>query len=191
MNCDPLAFTGPATNIALVLVLALVVLLTGTGLLLVARKRGRAARAALLVVLLVAAVLTLVPAPPALAAANDCSTATNSLTVTQTSTMQNMAPGTAPATITGLVRNIGPDSTYVIAVRVEITSVTSSARAPAGSCDPSDYVLVEPLMPVGRTLEPGGSTSFAGASIGLNDKLTNQDACKHAVVHLLYTANPA
>ena len=46
-------------------------------------------------------------------------------------------------------------------------------------------------MPVGRTLDPGGSTLFAGASIGFYDKSTNQDACWGATILLRYTANPA
>jgi hypothetical protein len=45
-------------------------------------------------------------------------------------------------------------------------------------------------MPVGRMLDPGGSTDFAGASIGFADNTTNQDACQRSVIHLLYTANP-
>ena len=45
-------------------------------------------------------------------------------------------------------------------------------------------------MPVGRTLDPGGSTPFSGAFIGFSDKSTNQDACQGAAIKLLYTANP-
>ena len=46
-------------------------------------------------------------------------------------------------------------------------------------------------MLVERTLGPDGSSPFAGASTGFNNKATNQDACQRAVIHLLYTANPA
>ena len=45
-------------------------------------------------------------------------------------------------------------------------------------------------MRVGKTLSGGGSTAFEGASIAFNNKTVNQDACKYATVHLLYTANP-
>ena len=37
--------------------------------------------------------------------------------------------------------------------------------------------------------DPGGSTAFAGASIGFNDKSTNQDACKGAAVTVHYLAD--
>jgi hypothetical protein len=89
-----------------------------------------------------------------------------------------------------VVTNNGTDSTDIIAVNVEITGVTTHPGAVPGPCDPSDYVLLDARMPVGRTLDPGGSTPFAGASIGFNDKSTNQDACKGATIQLLYTANP-
>ncbi len=190
MNCDPLAATGADSNLVLLLVIATVLLIAGTALVLARRKRGGAARATLLVILLLAAVFTLVPAPPALAAGSDCASANNTLTVTQTSVMEGLAPGTPPTAITGLVRNNGNDSTRITAVLVEITSVTLSPGAPAGDCSVSDYVLREPLMPVGAMLSPGGSTPFAGASIGFFNKTTNQDACQYATVHLLYTANP-
>ena len=55
----------------------------------------------------------------------------------------------------------------------------------------SDYRLVATQMPLGRTLSPGGTTPFAGASIGFSNKTTNQDACQGATVHLHYTTNPS
>jgi hypothetical protein len=111
----------------------------------------------------------------------------NSLTITQTSTMDNLAPGADPKAITGLVVNNGPDDTFITAVAVDIVGVVRAAGAPAGTCDASDYALVGVRMPVGRALAPfGGSTPFAGASIGFNNKSTNQDACQGATVQLRY-----
>ena len=122
--------------------------------------------------------------------AADPQSAANSLTVSQTSVMEGLAPGIAPVAITGVVINNGADSTDIIAVDVEITGVITHPGAVPGPCDPSDYVLLDARMPVGRTLDPGGSIPFAGASIGFNDKSTNQDACKGATIQLGYTANP-
>jgi LPXTG-motif cell wall-anchored protein len=191
VNCDPLAATGADSNLVLFLIIATALLLAGAGLLLVAHRRIRPGQAALVVViLLAAAVLVFVPTSPAQAATSDCASADNTLTVTQTSTMEDLAPGTAPAPITGLVRNNSTESTRIAAVLVEITSVTVDPGAPAGSCSADDYILVDALMPVGTTLSGSGSTAFGGASIGFNNKTINQDACKYATVHLLYTANP-
>ncbi len=190
MNCDPLAFTGPDNNLALLLLLGIAVLVAGAALLLAVHKRRGATPATMLTILLVAAAFAMLPPTPALAAGSDCTSADNSLTVTQTSVMDNLAPEAAPVPITGRVLNNGPDDTTITAVMVEITSVTLRPGAPAGACDASDYVVLNPLMPVGVHLDPAASTPFAGASIGFNNKNTNQDACQNATVHLLYTANP-
>jgi hypothetical protein len=104
--------------------------------------------------------------------------------------MEGLAPGIAPADITGLVVNNGPDSTFIAAIEVEITSITTHPRSPAGRCDATDYALSDPRMTVGQTLGPGVSTTFAGASIGFSNKSSNQDACKRATIDLRYTTVP-
>jgi hypothetical protein len=197
MNCDLLPRTGPDIDPGLILILAVACLLAGTVLLLVSARAAQAARrrrrgtAALVAVLLASAVVVLGPGAAAPAAASECTPpGSNSLTVTQTSTMEGLAPGVAPAPVTGLVVNNGTDSTYVATVLVEITHVTAEAGTPAGACGPADYRVRDAMMTVGKTLGPGGSASFAGASIGFADRPTDQDACQRATVHLLYTANP-
>jgi hypothetical protein len=111
----------------------------------------------------------------------------NVLTITQTSTMSNLAPGRDPEPITGLVVNHGPDDTFITAIVVDIVGVVRATGAAAGTCDASDYLLLDVRMPVGQPLAPyGGSTAFAGASIGFNDKSTNQDACQGARIELRY-----
>jgi hypothetical protein len=114
----------------------------------------------------------------------------NSLTITQTSTMTGIAPGVAPRPITGVVVNNGPDDTFVAVVWVRISSVVKASGARAGSCDATDYVLLDPRMRVQKLLAPsGGSAAFGGARIGFTDKSTNQDACQRASVNLLYTVD--
>jgi LPXTG-motif cell wall-anchored protein len=189
MNCDPLPRTGP-DDLGLLLIVALACLVVGAAVVVMARRR-RGARAALVAVLLVGAAVLLNPGAAAPAAAVDCVAADNSLTVTQTSTLEGLAPGVAPVPITGRVVNNGPDSTYIDVVTVEIMSVTTAPGTPAAACDASDYLILDTTMTVGRTLDPdGGSASFSGASIGFADKTVNQDACQRATVHLRYTANP-
>ncbi len=190
MNCDPLPRTGP-DDLVLLLIIALACLVVGAVLVVLARRRRRAP-ATLAAVLLVGVALLLGPGAAAPAEAVDCVAADNSLTVTQTSTMAGLAPGVAPVPITGRVVNNGPDSTYIDAVTVEITSVTTAPGTPAAACDASDYLLLDTTMPVGRTLGPdGGAAPFSGASIGFANKAINQDACQRATVRLRYTANPA
>jgi len=218
MTCDPLAYTGGG-RLDLLLAVAIACLAAGGLLLLLTRRRGRVVTVALLLLVCGAAVsitggtptgamaadcppsANALPAADPLSPVNPQSAAdpqsetdpqsdANSLTVVQTSVMDGLAPGIAPVPITGVVTNIGTDSTVIIAVDVEIIGVVTDPGAVPGVCDASDYVLRDTRMPVGRTLDPGGSTAFAGASIGFNDKSTNQDACKGATIQLLYTANP-
>jgi hypothetical protein len=101
--------------------------------------------------------------------------------------MSGLAPGIAPVPITGLIMNTGAEDVFVAAVDVEITSITAQPGSAVGSCDPTDYVILDTRMPVDRTLAAGRSTAFGGASIGFSDKPAVQDACQRAVVHLLYT----
>jgi hypothetical protein len=67
--------------------------------------------------------------------------------------------------------------------------VTEVAVSALGICDASDYILLDPEMPVGLVLAPGVSTHFAGARIGFSDKATNQDACQRAVITLRYISS--
>jgi hypothetical protein len=191
MNCDLLPRTGADVDPGLILIIAVACLVAGAVFLLVAARGRRRGATALVAVLLMGTVVLLGPGSVVTAAATDCvSPDDNSLTVIQTSTMAGLAPGVAPAPITGRVVNNGTDSTYVAAVAVEITHVTAEPGAPAGACSAADYRILDTTMTVGETLGPGGSASFAGASIGFADQATDQDACQRATVHLLYTANP-
>lgn len=193
MNCEPLATTGLDSQLALILCIGAVCLIAGAIALLLGRSsgaKGRRAGAAVVLILISGTVVTVGSVSPASAASTDCAAADNELIVTQTSTMDAIAPGASPRSIAGLVVNNGDDSTHIFAVDVAITSVTKSLDAPLGACDASDFTLFNPRMSVARTLAPDESTTFSGAAIGFANKPTNQDACKGAVIHLLYTANP-
>ncbi len=193
MTCDPLPNTGLDAPVLAVLIIAVVCLLLGLGMLVVRRRRGRTAATLMVLLILGGAVMGLIPSAPALASSPDCLTADpaeNSLTIKQTSTMEGLAPGIPPAAITGLVTNNGLDSTFIPGIVVEIVSISTHPKAPTGRCDATDYLLLDPRMPVNRTLGPGGSTTFAGASIGFSNKSVNQDACKRATIHLRYTTVP-
>jgi|GEM_PF-1713554 len=107
------------------------------------------------------------------------------LAITQTSSIVGLAPGIAPQTITGSVKNNAANSAYVTQVVASIASVTGGA----GSCDASDYTLDAATMLVGQDLASGASATFSGAQLSFNNKATNQDGCKGATVNLSYAAS--
>jgi hypothetical protein len=193
VGCGGLAFTGLGYSIIAIVVVA--VACVAAGILVVGRskQRGRlGASIALLVVLAVCVVIGMAGASSARAAASDCGTSAPTptsgsvLSITQTSTIADLAPGVAAATITGTSTNNGVDSVFLRRVEVRINSVTKAPHAAAGSCDASDYVVLNPQMPVNQSVPPQGSVKFTGATIGFNDRSANQDACKGATVRLTY-----
>jgi LPXTG-motif cell wall-anchored protein len=190
VNCESLPNTGLDANLGLFMFIAIGCVVLGVVALFASRRRRTGATASLMVLSMVVAAVVIAPETPARAETSDCGATENSLTVVQTSTMNGLAPGLAPVAITGRVVNNSTDSTYLTAVEVEIFSVTTHRGSRPGTCDASDYFLLNTRMPVGRTLSPGGSSPFTGASIGFRNKTTNQDACQRAVIYLLYTANP-
>jgi LPXTG-motif cell wall-anchored protein len=175
--------TGVDPQVWMVAGLALVVVLVGAVIL--ARRHRTVVAAALLIVVGVS--LVVLPAAPARADGPHCSSTPAAVGVVQTSVMAGLAPGIAPVPIEGLVENIGTARIHVIAVDVEITSVSTREGMADGPCDATDYVIRDTHMPVDRSLDAGRTTPFAGASIGFSDKPTRQDACQNATVHLLYT----
>lgn len=192
MDCDALPDTGGPALWALAVAVAL--LLGGSLLLLRARHGRKPSAVGLLLVVILGAGGLLADVAHAHADASDCVTpdrdTNNSLTITQISIIEGLAPNVAPTRITGRVRNNAQDTTFITAVTVSISSVVKAPGAPAGTCDSSDYILLNPRMPVGQTLGSLGSVDFSGASIGFKNTSTNQDACKSATVNLLYISAP-
>jgi hypothetical protein len=190
MNCGPLGITGLDGFAMLVAGVLAVGLIVGGALLVRSRRRSRATGAGAVVALILVAALGLstLGAPPAVAA--DCPTPspspTNALRIDQTSVVVELRPGQAPSPIEGMVTNRKDEPLYVTAVVVSITGVTLSPDAAPGTCDASDYVLLDPEMPVNEMVEPHESVAFSGASIGFLDQPWNQDACQGATVHLAY-----
>lgn len=192
MNCVNLPDTGADAGFGLFLLIAVFCLVAGAVVPVIARRRIRAAAAIMTVLLITGAVVTIAGATavPAQAQPVDCLPSDNSLTITQTSTLDDLAPGVAPKPITGVVINNSDTDTHIYAIDVKIESVTDADGSRIAACDASDYVLLEGRMPVNQQLGPGEFTPFHGASIGFRNKATNQDACQDAVIHLHYTANP-
>ena len=186
MSCLDLAFTGSG-SVLVPLLLGVAFVVVGAVVTL-RRRRHRAIVAGALMLIACLALPLAGPASPAQAAGcND--TPDNSLTIRQTSAMTAMIPGRSPASIGGTVTNNGSDETDIIAIVVSIAGVTKSGGAVAGTCGAEDFIVLDSRMPVGQTLAPGATTTFSGASIGLRNGPTNQDACKGSTVHLLYTTS--
>jgi hypothetical protein len=190
MTCSILASTGLEFLPTLLLLLGAAGLL-GVGIVLLSWRKIRSRRRLLVTCLLVliGGSLAVTGAQGAMAATAGCAdppAASNTMTITQTSVLAGLAPGIAPTAITGVVTNNSTDSTNVTAIAVSIEAVTTRTGA-VGVCVADDFVLIAPRMPVGQTLQGGGSATFGGASIGFNDTSVNQDACKSATVTLRYT----
>jgi hypothetical protein len=114
----------------------------------------------------------------------------NDLSIAQTSINSGMAPAIAADTISGTVTNNSTSqAAYVDTVTVSISSVDKASGAPAGTCDASDYTLSGATMNVQQDLAPLGQASFSGATIGFNNKASNQDACQGATVNLSFASN--
>lgn len=111
---------------------------------------------------------------------------TADITVNQTSTVANLAPGLSAQPLSGNFDNPNSGPVYVTSVTVSIASVDST-----GTCDASDYTLTNATMPVGHEVAHGnGVDGWSGATIQFNDKAgVNQDGCKNATVHLAYQAS--
>ena len=112
----------------------------------------------------------------------------SNLSVTQGSAPANLSPGVAAGTISGTVKNNAANNAFVHTVTVSIASVATAPGA-VGTCDASDYTLSGATMTVDQDLAPGASTGFTGATLGFNNKATNQDGCKGATVNLAYVSN--
>jgi hypothetical protein len=111
------------------------------------------------------------------------------LTVVQTSTISGLAPGVAAQTLSGNFDNSNSGPVYVATVTAAITSVTDTNGDPIVGCDATDYTLANAVMTVGAEVPAGNAQgSWTGATLAFNDKGSNQDPCKLAVVHLGYTA---
>jgi hypothetical protein len=109
----------------------------------------------------------------------------SSLTVAQTTVFDAFYPGDLAQGISGTVKNNATNSAYVASVTVSISSVTGGA----GVCDLTDYTLASPVIPVGVDVAAGATQTFSGATLKFNNKVTNQDGCKGATVHLAYASN--
>lgn len=117
--------------------------------------------------------------------------ANSAITVVQTSTVSNLRPGGAAATLSGNFTNGNDSPVYVTSVTASISGVTKAGGAPAGTCDATDYTLAGATMTVNAQVPAGTAQgAWTGATVTFNNKpAVNQDACKGATVAFAYTSN--
>jgi hypothetical protein len=114
----------------------------------------------------------------------------SALTVVQTSTITGLAPGLPAQTLSGKFNNPNSGPVYVTSVTASIASVTDTNGDPIVGCNNTDYTLASATMSVGSEIATGNAQgSWSGATLAFNNKPSNQDACKGAVVHLAYSAS--
>lgn len=116
---------------------------------------------------------------------------TAAITVNQTTTINGLAPGVAPLTLSGDFTNPNTATVHVATVAVTVTSVTKAAGAPAGPCTAADYEILGSPMTVNADVVSGTHVgSWTGATIAFkNDPAASQDGCKGATVTLGYTSS--
>lgn len=114
----------------------------------------------------------------------------SSLEIVQTSTVTGLAPGASAQTLSGTFNNTNQSSVYVTSVTAAIDHVSDTNDDPIVGCDETDYTLSNAVMSVGAEIASGNAEgAWTGATLAFNNKPTNQDACKGAVVHLAYSAS--
>ncbi|SOE72266.1 hypothetical protein SAMN06296378_2435 [Salinibacterium xinjiangense] len=179
-------YTGTDLPIAAVIVIAAVVVAVGIAMLVSSRRRKRAIAVVGLLLILTVVLATIAAFPSRVQAAepsSKCVGSTNSISVTQTSAIAGMGPGSAAAPVTGFVTNGG--ATPVALDRICVTiSGTSMSRGISEACPAIDFSITGNWMPIKAMLASGESVPFAGAFIRFLDQNNNQDTCKNAALHL-------
>lgn len=106
-----------------------------------------------------------------------------SINVNQTSTVTGLAPGLAAQPLSGDFDNPNSGPVYVAAV----TAVVSGTDR--AGCGATDYTIAGTATVAAQIASGTSVGSWSGLTIQFNNKVTNQDACKNAVVTISYTAN--
>ena len=184
--CDQLAYTGTDLPVAAVIVIAAVVVAMGIVMLVSSRRRKRANAVVclLLILTVILATITAFPSPAQAAEPSSaCVGSTNSISVTQTSVIAGMGPGSAAAPVTGFVTNRGASPVALDRISVTISGISTS-RGSWEACPATDFSITGKWMPIRTTLAPGESVPFEGAFIRFLDQNNNQDTCKNAALHL-------
>jgi len=113
------------------------------------------------------------------------STGTNSpITVKQTSTVTDLAPGLPSQPLSGNFDNGNSSPVFVHSVSVAVASTSDPG------CTAADFTVVQPGTVDAEVPAGDAQGSWSGGSIAFKDDPTrNQDACKGVTVNLSYSSN--
>ncbi|MHA7271507.1 hypothetical protein [Arthrobacter sp. HLT1-20] len=101
----------------------------------------------------------------------------------QTSVVAGLAPGLPAQPLSGNFDNPNAGPVFVTAV----TAVATVTGAPG--CTATDYTIAGTATVNAEVPAGTGVGSWSGLSIQFNNKATNQDACKNAVVTITYASS--
>lgn len=111
-------------------------------------------------------------------------TGTNqSVTVNQISTVTGLAPGLPAQPLSGNFDNPNSGPVFVTAVTATVTGTDKTG------CTATDYTIAGTAAVNAEVPAGSGVGSWSGLTIQFNNKATNQDACKNAVVSIAYTGS--
>ncbi len=105
------------------------------------------------------------------------------VTVNQTTTVAGLAPGLAAQSLSGNFDNPNAGPVYIAAVTAVVTGTDKAG------CTATDYTIAGTATVGAQVAAGSGVGSWSGLTIQFNNKGTNQDACKGAVVAIAYTAS--
>jgi hypothetical protein len=114
---------------------------------------------------------------------------TQAVTVNQTSTVTDLAPGSGTQPLSGDFDNPNSGPVYITAVAAEVTEVNDALGDPIVGCSAADYTIAG-TGAVGASVPAGnGEGSWGNLTIAFNNTADNQDACKNAQLVISYTAS--
>jgi hypothetical protein len=109
----------------------------------------------------------------------------SSLTVNQTSTITGLYPGGPAQALSGNFDNPNAYSVNVTAVTASVGSVSGNP----GTCATTNFVVAGTSNVPGSIAAGNGTGAWSGLTVQLVETGANQDGCKGATVHLVYSAS--
>ncbi len=111
------------------------------------------------------------------------------VTVTQLGSITALTPGSGAQPVDFKITNPATTNQTIASVVVSIASVTGPNITGPKPCSAADFTLVQPSTTYGD-LTPGlHNYQPSGASLALDNTLSNQDGCKGATVNLAFAAS--
>jgi hypothetical protein len=108
----------------------------------------------------------------------------SAITVKQTSTVADLAPGSGSQVLAGNFDNANPGAVFVHSVTAAVASTSSAG------CTAADFTVVQPGLVDANVPAGAAQGGWSSGTIAfLDDPLRNQDACKGVTVTLSYTSN--